>query len=322
MEHANYPGAVFLDLLERVSDGVYCVNTDGRITFWNASAAQITGYTPDEVLGLRCSSGFLHPVDQFGRQVCQRCCPLAAAMADGATRSAELYLRHKDGHRLAVTVSGHALVNAEGRVVGSAEVFSARDGVPSVDLQRRAPNESDDSVTGLLNRRLGELHLATLGAEVAVGRSSLGLLFVDVDHFKAVNDTHGHRAGDGVLRMVGRSMSSALRRSDLPIRWGGEEFVALLPGVDATGLVEAAERVRLLVSHSWHDHGGTRLRVTVSVGAALARPGESGEDLVDRADRLMYASKRAGRDRVTADVEAGWTGGDGPGEVPVDAAGR
>lgn len=152
-------------------------------------------------------------------------------------------------------------------------------------------------------RRLGELHLATLVAAVGAAEAALGVIFIDVDHFKAINDSHGHRAGDRVLRMVGRSMAAALRRGDLPIRWGGEEFVCLLPGVDAAGLAAAAERVRMLVSGSWLDHYGTRLRVTISVGATLARSGESPADLVERADRLMYQSKQAGRNRVTTDTD-------------------
>ena len=121
-------------------------------------------------------------------------------------------------------------------------------------------------------------------------------------HLGEFNATHGHRAGDRVLRMVGRSMATALRRGDLPARWGEEEFVALLPGVDTTGPVAATERIRMLVANSWLDHGGTRLRVTASVGATLARPGPSPGDLVDRADQLMYQSKRAGRNRVTTDT--------------------
>jgi diguanylate cyclase (GGDEF)-like protein len=97
-------------------------------------------------------------------------------------------------------------------------------------------------------------------------------------------------------------MATALRRGDLPIRWGGEEFLALLPGVDATGLAAAAERVRMLVANSWLDHNGTRLRVTVSLGTTVAHPGENPADLVDRADQLMYQSKRAGRNRTTTDT--------------------
>ena len=232
-------------------------------------------------------------------------------------RSADVYLHHKDGHRVAVTVRGHPLIDPHGRIVGSAEVFSVRPNSSYADLGRRGVNSSDDPVTGLPARRLGEFHLATLTAAVAAGEATLGVIFVDVDHFKAINDTHGHRAGDQVLRMVGRSMATALRRGDLPIRWGGEEFLALLPGVDATGLAAAAERVRMLVANSWLHHDGTRLRVTVSLGTTLASPGESPADLVDRADRLMYRSKGAGRNQVTTDTDPG-PAQSTPVEAPTD----
>ncbi len=302
MDRANYPGSVYIGLLEHVSDGVYFVNLGRRITYWNTGATQLTGYTSEEVLGRACSAGLLRHVDGEGCQLCQGGCPLGAVMADGQPRTAEVYLHHKDGHRVAVTVRAHPLTDPEGRIVGSAEVFSVRTNSPYAELERRALNSSDDPVTGLPARHLGELHLTTLVAAVAAGEASLGVLFVDVDHFKAINDSHGHPAGDKVLRMVGRSMATALRRGDLPIRWGGEEFLALMPGVDAAGLASAAERVRMLVATSWLDHAGTRLRVTASVGATLARPGESTADLVERADQLMYRSKRAGRNRATTDV--------------------
>ncbi len=304
VDRAIYPGSVYIALLEQVSDGVFFVNSAGRITYWNTGATQLTGYTSQEVLGRRCSSDLLRHVDDAGCQVCQSSCLVAAVMGDGMPRTAEVYLHHKDGHRVAVTVRGHPLSDPQGRIVGSAEVFSVRLNSPYADLERRGSNRPDDPVTGLPARRLGEFHLATLAAAVAAGEATFGVIFVDVDHFKVVNDTHGHRVGDQVLRMVGRSMATALRRGDLPIRWGGEEFLALLPGADAAGLTAAAERIRMLVATSWLDHDGTRLRVTVSLGATLATPGESPADLVERADQLMYRSKAAGRNQVTTDTGA------------------
>ena len=303
MQSANYPGAVFIDLLEQVSDGVYLVNTARQITYWNTAATRLTGYAADEVLGRACSSALRPDADDTNCELCQGRCPLAGFTADGMPRSGHLHLHHKDGHRVAVTVRGHALTDPRGQIVGTAEVFSERPNDSDLDLRRRSPTSSEDPVTGLPPRSLGEFHLATLVSAVAAGEATLGLLFIDVDNFKAINDTHGHGAGDQVLRMVGRSMSTALRRGDVPIRWGGEEFVALLPGVDVSGLAAAAERVRMLVANSWLDHADTRLQVTVSVGACLARPGDSPEDLVGRADRLMYRSKDAGRNRVTTDTD-------------------
>ena len=315
MDRANYPGTVYMNLLEQVSDGVSFVNTARRITYWNSGAARLTGFTAEEVLGLRCSTGVLRHLDARGRELCQGNCALAAVMDDGLPTAVDTYLLHKDGHRVAVTIRGHPLTDPDGRVVGIAEVFSLRTNSPYADLERRGLNTSDDPVTGLPARRLGDFHLTSLLAAVAAGDAALGVLFADIDEFKVINDTHGHHAGDRVLRMVARSMATALRRADLPIRWGGEEFVALMPGADAAGLTAAAERVRMLVENSWLDYAGTRLQVTVSVGATLARPNDSPEELVERADQLMYQSKRAGRNRVTVDTGPSGPGGPGgPGD--------
>jgi diguanylate cyclase (GGDEF)-like protein len=163
-------------------------------------------------------------------------------------------------------------------------------------------DDSLDTVTGLGTRRLGELHLQTLMQAVSEKETTLGVLFVDADHFKDVNDTFGHKTGDAVLRMVSQSMANGLRRGDLPVRWGGEEFLVLLPGITEAGLAGAAERVRMLVENSWIQQDETQVRVTVSVGATMAVPAESPDDVTDRADRLMYASKTAGRNRVTTDT--------------------
>jgi diguanylate cyclase (GGDEF)-like protein/PAS domain S-box-containing protein len=291
-------------LLDQVSDGVYFVTLDRRITYWNGGAERITGYSSDEVVGRSCADGILCHVNDAGLQLCGKGCPLQAVMMDGKPREAHVYLHHKDGQRVPVMVHGQALRDADGRIVGSVEVFSQRETNPYAWEKRRGQDDSLDSVTGLGSRRFGELHLQTLMRAVSDGAMTLGVLFLDADHFKQVNDAFGHRTGDAVLRMVGQSLANGLRRGDTPVRWGGEEFVALLPGITESGLAVVAERIRMLVQNSWIQQDETQIRVTVSVGATMARPAESPDDVVDRADRLMYESKQAGRDRVTTGTGA------------------
>ena len=185
--------------------------------------------------------------------------------------------------------------------MGSVEVFQ-RGSNPTPSIDGPSKDDSLDPVTGLPPRRFGELHLQTLMRAVAERATTLGVLYIDADHFKDVNDTFGHKTGDDVLRMVGQSLANGLRRGDVPVRWGGEEFLALLPGTDQAGLHATAERVRMLVENSWIQKGEVQVRVTVSVGATMAIPTETADDLVDRADRFMYASKRGGRNRVTTDT--------------------
>jgi diguanylate cyclase (GGDEF)-like protein/PAS domain S-box-containing protein len=294
----------YQELLDQISDGVYFVTRNRRITYWNRGAEEITGYGAGEVLGHGCSEGILRHVDDTGRQLCLHGCPLAAVMKDGQPREALVFLHHKDGHRLPVTVRGQALRNSDGEIVGSVEVFSPRGVNPYADLRRNRTDDRVDSVTGMAPRRIGELTLQTLTRAVTEQATTLGVLYIDADHFKDVNDTFGHKTGDQVLRMVGQSIVNALRRADVPVRWGGEEFLALLPGADQVSLHATAERVRILVENSWIQKGEVQVRVTVSVGATMALRSETPDDLVDRADALMYASKRAGRNRVTTDTES------------------
>lgn len=292
----------YQDVLDQMSDGVYFVTLDRRITYWNGGAERLTGYRADEVVGHSCAEGILRHVNDAGHQLCVQGCPLLAVMKDGRPREAHVYLHHKDGQRIPVTVRGQALRDPEGKIVGSVEVFSTREVSPYAGPPQDRNDDSLDPVTGLCSRRFGELHLQTLMRAVAEQATTLGVLFVDADHFKKVNDTFGHNTGDAVLRMVSQSLANGLRRGDIPVRWGGEEFVALLPGTNNAGLAVVAERVRMLVENSWIQQGETQIRVTVSVGATMAVPGESPDDLADRADRLMYMSKRNGRNRVTTDA--------------------
>jgi len=226
---------------------------------------------------------------------------MVAVMTDGEPRAAELYLHHQDGHRLPVAVRAMALRDASDEIVGALEVFSSSAGNRYAEQPAGERDSGLDPVTGLEVRSLGERRLSSLLAGAGTDGASLGVLFVDADRFKAVNDTFGHPTGDRALRMVGQSIAGGLRRGDLAIRWGGEEFLALLPDVDAVTLGSIAERVRMLVEHSWIQQGSDRVRVTVSVGATLARPGESIAALLERVDAHMYASKRGGRNQVTTD---------------------
>ncbi|MCG8588671.1 MAG: diguanylate cyclase [Proteobacteria bacterium] len=150
-----------------------------------------------------------------------------------------------------------------------------------------------DGVTGLANRRLAE---ATLGRElerVARGLGSLTLMMLDVDHFKQVNDQHGHAAGDAVLRRVARKLESCCRSYDLAARWGGDEFILICPHVTEREAAIIAERVRAAIGDD------PSLPATVSIGVAWAESGHtpSAEALLADADAMLYAAKSGGRNR-------------------------
>jgi diguanylate cyclase (GGDEF)-like protein len=155
-----------------------------------------------------------------------------------------------------------------------------------------------DPLTGLPNRRAFDEELAREVARASRTGEPLAVVVLDVDRFKAVNDGHGHPAGDAVLREVAARASGAVRRGDLAARVGGEEFALLLPGADLAGAVELAGRVRAAVAARPIPAGAAALAVTVSLGCAALAPGEAPDALVARADARLYEAKRTGRDRV------------------------
>jgi diguanylate cyclase (GGDEF)-like protein len=124
-------------------------------------------------------------------------------------------------------------------------------------------------------------------------------MLADLDEFKNVNDTYGHAAGDVVLVTIAKTISNCLRASDVVGRWGGDEFLAVLPGITRQFLASVSEKLRTLVSQSTVPVSGSGVRVTISVGAAMVAPGDSPESLMKRADQQLYASKQSGRNRVS-----------------------
>jgi len=288
-------------LLDNLHDGVYYVDLERRILYWNQAAERITGFPADEVVGGRCSDNILMHVDENGEQLCLDGCPLAATMEDGKLREMEAYLHHKQGHRVPVSVRAAALRDDQGRISGVVEIFtdiSSREAklLRVQELERLAMR---DGLTGLANRRYMEDEFSSRIDESERYAVPFGVLFMDIDHFKAINDRYGHDAGDQVLRTVASTLEQCARSFDVVGRWGGEEFVALIRNVDLEALGRIGERYRSLVARSeTHSAEGT-IRATVSVGGTLLARGDTIEDVLRRADALMYRSKEEGRNRVT-----------------------
>jgi diguanylate cyclase (GGDEF)-like protein len=167
------------------------------------------------------------------------------------------------------------------------------------DFRRVASQAATDSLTGLANRWTFDEELALEWRRAERIGDPLGLILLDIDNFKSVNDTYGHQAGDEILRRVGQVLAESVRHADLAARYGGEEFGVVLPETDLDGAIELAERLRLaLEAEAVELADGTRLSVTASFGAAVKGDLPGGEDLVAAADEALYEAKRTGKNRV------------------------
>jgi diguanylate cyclase (GGDEF)-like protein len=169
---------------------------------------------------------------------------------------------------------------------------------PHIDVARLAVLSQTDPLTLLFNRRfLDEVLPREMDRARRYGHP-FSLLMIDLDHFKRVNDRHGHAVGDEVLRSFGDRLRAFSRFADVASRWGGEEFVVLMPETPRHRAKEVAERLRAGIGHQPYATAAGDLSVTISIGVASIEPGDDTAALVRRADDALYRAKRAGRDRV------------------------
>lgn len=295
----------FDTILDALSfDGVYRVDRDLRILSWNKGAEAVTGFDAMEVVGRLCSDGILQHVTEDGCAVCLADCPLNAAIQAGRICETRVFLHHKNGFRVPVAMRTAPVRDSHGEILGAVAVFRSLsvDDARLQEIQRLKEATMTDHLTGIGNRRYGDIVLANIHGEGWGGSAAIGIALVDIDHFKNVNDTFGHASGDRVLRVVATTLRASLRPRDVICRWGGEEFLAVLPGIDGEQLTRVVERMRHIVASSWlESEGGHRLSVTVSIGAILSASDEGIEESLARADALLYRAKAEGRNRCFVD---------------------
>ena len=288
------------DLLNDLYEGVYFVDKDRGITFWNQGAERITGFSASEMLGRYCYDNLLSHVDQHGKQLCFDGCPLHETLKDGLVRSAQVFLHHKNGQRVRVDVKIRPLYIKD-EIVGATELFSSAElsDLSEAGLKAMERLALYDQLTQLPNRRYIDTFLDNQIRDFRTLGIPFGIMMLDLDFFKRVNDTYGHDVGDLVLKMVAGTVQSAIRKNDFVGRWGGEEFVAILRGVTQTELQLIAEKLCKIVAQAGLTHNDDCLRVTVSIGASMIAQKDNAGTLIQRADKALYTSKHEGRNRVT-----------------------
>jgi len=297
--------AFYRAIVDSLYDAAYFVDTDRRILYWNKSAERLTGFRRKEVVGTFCQDDILTHVDERGTNLCKDECPLAKTLKDGRRREAELYLRHKKGHRVPVLVRIAAVKGEDKKIVGAVEVFSDN----SARLARRARIEELerlallDDLTGLPNRRCLERELGSRIGELERFGRLFGVLLIDIDQLGEVNRAHGRETGDDVLRMVGQTLLYNSRPFDVVGRWESGRFMAIVVNVDRKELVRVAKRFQMLVDRSALPREEEPVAVSVSIGATTAKWGDGAEELLAIAEGMLLQSKRTGRNRISVGGE-------------------
>jgi diguanylate cyclase (GGDEF)-like protein/PAS domain S-box-containing protein len=275
-------------------DVVVRMRADGQRLYVSPSARDILGWEPDELL--QPGGSLVHPDDRAVEQQ-----TIAAVLASGQPTTAIYRFRHKDGHYVWMEFAARPIPGAEGDTADL--IFAGRDISKRVAAEQalqasRKELEAQarlDPLTGLANRRQFEDRLTlALGRSRRHGRA-VALMYVDIDHFKQVNDGYGHAAGDEVLRVFGQRLVASVRSGDLVARLGGDEFVVLAEDLAAPEAAEAIARKLIAAMGEGIAVEGTTLHVTTSIGIAYSMHPAVSKTLTAAADAALYAAKHAGR---------------------------
>ncbi|WP_345814842.1 sensor domain-containing diguanylate cyclase [Paraburkholderia sp. PREW-6R] len=273
----------------------FTLDAAGRVDSWNSSIEELTGYAADEVLG--------QTLDRFyaSDEADPHRCPEHIALSrEEGWHIQECWCQSKSGRRYAAQILVAVLREEDGECAGYSVVLRdvSERKISSDELTRLL---TTDHLTGAVNRA----HFFKL-AEKEVQRAKrfakpLSFVMIDADHFKQINDTAGHQAGDRVLTRIVQVARAGLRSIDVLARLGGEEFCLMLPGTSAEEAFVIADRVRQAIENTCQDVFDAQVKVTVSAGiASLTSPGDSLNDLIGWADKALYEAKSSGRNCVKA----------------------
>lgn len=272
-----------------VGQSIFITDAEGQILRVNTAFQRTTGFPP-EACAERSPLQLLRPACAHSTLLREI---LRQTRAAGSW-SGELWIHRCSGEALPVHATLSAIHDEAGRIEHYVGVFYdiSRQKALEKELERQA---FYDQLTGIANRRHFESLLAQEIRRAERYGTPVCLALVDVDHFKTINDAYGHQAGDEILQGVVRTLQGRLREADVISRWGGEEFTILLPETQAEQAQRLAESLRAFVEATPLPTGG---HVTVSLGLAQYRPGETAKDLLKRSDEALYRAKRHGRNCV------------------------
>jgi PAS domain S-box-containing protein/diguanylate cyclase (GGDEF)-like protein len=279
---------IFRAALENLQTGVCMVDQDRKISFWNDGAERITGYLRQDVLGRFCGEILLIKFHANKQAICEHFCPLLAAMRDGNARESRVYLHHKSGYAVPVSLRAAPIRNSHGHVIGATESFVERPCAP-----RPGPG-SDlvvghglDAITQLPDYPFTESYLVERVKFASQHAIPFGLLCIQLEHLDALTSTHGLDAAEALLNVVAHTLRNGLDPLDFVGRWSDDQFLAIVTNCSGADLQSTAERLKRLAESSeiawWGDH----LSVKVLVAGTILTPGEAIASLLERAGRAL-----------------------------------
>jgi len=286
-------------LLDNMHDAVMFVDRTLRIMLWNRGAERLTGVAASSVYQKNWSPSLVGMKDDRGKVLPEADCPVAYTVQTGVQSLRRLQISGRNERPTTVDVHAVPVASADGTMYGAAVLI--HDSSPEASLEQRCQTLQDkatkDPLTQVANRaEFDRAHQMFVDAHLE-RRLPCSLIICDIDHFKSINDTYGHQAGDDALKAFAQLLKGGCRSGDLVARYGGEEFVMLCADCNNTAATQRAEQMRIAISEMSQPALNGK-RFTVSFGVTEVQPGDTPETMLRRADRALFDAKEQGRNRV------------------------
>jgi diguanylate cyclase (GGDEF)-like protein/PAS domain S-box-containing protein len=299
MPELNDP-EIYQTVLDKLQTGVYIVDRNRRIRFWNEGAEQITGYLRQDVVG-RFLRDHLLTTDAVKDVDSEPDDPINLVFRDGKPSTMDVSILHKDGYRVPIVLRTNPIRNSHGAVVGAAESFEKNRSAS--DWTRRQAGFADfgclDAVTGVAAQSFMETQLRENLTIFAEHNIPFGILFIQIDHMDQFRASRGPGVVSTILRVIAQSVENCVRPSDLVGCWGVNQFIAILLECRESEVARVGERVRKMIGQAEIEWWGDRFSVTSPVGGAGCRAGDNAELLVARAAASLQESIEKGGNCVT-----------------------
>lgn len=287
--------------LDYLLEGSYLVDSNRVITAWNQAAEELTGYKAEETIGRGCDDNFLKHVTAKGESLCKGACPLAQTLVDGQKREALVYLHHKQGHRIPVSIRVIPIYDKTGKVVGAQELFLINiQTATSERLKTLARAAYIDQITGIFNKTYLDNKLKSLLTTHTQSPDNLfSLLTFELDNLREVNEEYGPTAGNVALQVIARTLLANISYGDVAARWYGGRFVVMISVDNKSSLLNWAHKLKALIEQSTiPEYEAARLKILVG-GTAVRE-----KDLLGRIESRLEEQLRLCRGGSEVNIQA------------------
>ncbi len=278
VEQALRDGDLYKLMLDQMEEGIYIVDCDRRILYWNGGAERITGYYAHEVVGRLCQGDMLMHCDDSGRVLCGNECPIQEVMLNGAPHECTLYMRHRHGHRIPVHIRSRAICEAGGEPAGAVEVFEEATEAALPDLSNLAAYDCLDE-TGALKRPFGEMKARQAAEALNLFGIPFAWVRIALDDMDQLDHRYGNGMVEAALKMIAETLANNLKTLDWLTAWDRGEFRIEARGYSPAELEELRRTLQMLVRKSTLEWWGDPVRLTVSITSRIAERGDTVESL-------------------------------------------